>query len=91
MYKRQRAAAIATAHAIKVAAKATAAEVKAIIVATKALIAAIAAGGWIAVLVIIVICLIGMIIGSCFGIFFSGEESGTGQTMQTAVQEINTD
>ena len=86
-----RAAAIATAHAIKVAAKATAAEVKAIIVATKALIAAIAAGGWIAVLVIIVICLIGMIIGSCFGIFFSGEESGTGQTMQTAVQEINTD
>ena len=40
-------------------------------------------------LVIIVICLIGMIIGSCFGIFFSGEDSGTGQTMQTAVQEIN--
>ncbi|MBS4860895.1 MAG: CHAP domain-containing protein, partial [Eubacterium limosum] len=32
-----------------------------------------------------------MIIGSCFGIFFSGEDSGTGQTMQTAVQEINTD
>lgn len=86
-----RAAAIATAHAIKAAAKATAAAVKAIIAATKALIAAIAAGGWIAVLVIIVICLIGMIIGSCFGIFFSGEDSGTGQTMQTAVQEINTD
>ena len=86
-----RAAAIATAHAIKVAAKATAAAVKAIIAATKALIAAIAAGGWIAVLVIVVICLIGMIIGSCFGIFFSGEDSGTGQTMQTAVQEINTE
>lgn len=86
-----RAAAIATAHAIKAAAKATAAAVKAIIAATKALIAAIAAGGWIVVLVIIVICLIGMLIGSCFGIFFSGEDSGTGQTMQTAVQEINTD
>ena len=77
--------------AAKAAVKATVAAVKAIIVATKALIAAIAAGGWIAVLVIIVICLIGMIIGSCFGIFFSGEDSGTGQTMQTAVQEINTD
>ena len=64
---------------------------KAIIAATKALIAAIAAGGWIVVLIIVVICLIGMIIGSCFGIFFSGEDSGTGQTMQTAVQEINTD
>ena len=77
--------------AAKAAVKATVAVVKAIIAATKALIAAIAAGGWIAVLVIIVICLIGMIIGSCFGIFFSGEDSGTGQTMQTAVQEINTD
>ena len=86
-----RTAAIATAHAIKAAAKATAAAVKAIIAATKALIAAIAAGGWIVVLIIVVICLIGMIIGSCFGIFFSGEDSGTGQTMQTAVQEINTD
>jgi len=77
--------------AAKAAVKATVAAVKAIIAATKALIAAIAAGGWIAVLVIIVICLIGMIIGSCFGIFFSGEDSGTGQTMQTAVQEINDD
>lgn len=77
--------------AAKAAVKATVAAVKAIIAATKALIAAIAAGGWIAVLVIIVICLIGMIIGSCFGIFFSGEDSGTGQTMQTAVQEINTE
>ena len=86
-----RAAARAAVAAAKVAAKATIAAVKAIIAATKALIAAIAAGGWIAVLVIIVICLIGMIIGSCFGIFFSGEDSGTGQTMQTAVQEINTD
>ena len=86
-----RVAAIATAHAIKAAAKATAAAVKAIIAATKALIAAIAAGGWIVVLIIVVICLIGMIIGSCFGIFFSGEDSGTGQTMQSAVQEINDD
>ena len=86
-----RAAAKAAVTAAKVAVKATIAAVKAIIAATKALIAAIAAGGWIAVLVIIVICLIGLIIGSCFGIFFSGEDSGTGQTMQTAVQEINTE
>ena len=84
-----RAAARAAVAAAKVAAKATIAAVKAIIAATKALIAAIAAGGWIAVLVIIVICLIGMIIGSVFGIFFSGEDSGTGMSMQTVVQEIN--
>ena len=79
-------AAVVTAKAI---AKAVAAAVKAIIAGTKALIAAIAAGGWIAVLVIIVICLIGMLLGSVFGIFFSGEDSGTGMSMQTVVQEIN--
>jgi len=72
-------------------AKATALAIKAIIAGTKALIAAIAAGGWVAVLVIIVICLIGMILGSVFGIFFSDEDSGTGMSMQTVVQEINTE
>lgn len=86
-----RAAAKATAASIKAAVKATAAAVKAIIAGTKALIAAIAAGGWIAVVVIIVVCLIGLIVGSCFGIFFSGEDSGMGQTMRQAVQEINAD
>ncbi len=86
-----RAAAKATAASIKAAVKATTAAVKAIIGGTKALIAAIAAGGWIAVVVIIVVYLIGLIVGSCFGIFFSGEDSGTGQTMRQAVQEINAD
>lgn len=77
--------------AVKAAVKATAAAVKAIIAGTKALIAAIAAGGWIAVVVILVICLIGMLVGSVFGIFFSGEDSGNGMTMQTVVREINTE
>ena len=86
-----RAAARAAGVAAKVAAKATIAAAKAIIAATKALIAAIAAGGWIAVLVIVIICLIGLLIGSCFGIFFSGEDSGSGYTMQNVVQEINDD
>ena len=81
----------ATVVAIKAAIRATMAAVKAIIAGTKALIAAIAAGGWVAVLVIIVICLIGMLVGSVFGIFFSGEDSGTGMTMQTVVREINTE
>ena len=86
-----KATAKATAHAIKAAVKATIAAVKAIIAGTKALIAAIAAGGWIAVVVIIVICLIGLLIGSVFGIFFSGEDSGTGMTMPAVVREINTE
>ena len=86
-----RAATKATAAGIKAAVKATTAAVKAIIAGTKALIAAIAAGGWVAVIIILVICVIGLIVGSCFGIFFSGEDSGTGQTMRQAVQEINAD
>lgn len=86
-----KATAKAVATGVKVAVKATIAAVKAIIAATKALIAAIAAGGWIAVVVIIVICLIALLLGSVFGIFFSGEDSGTGMSMQTVVQEINTE
>lgn len=86
-----RATAKAVAHGIKVAVKATIAAVKAIIAGVKALVAAIAAGGWVAVVVIIVICLIALLLGSVFGIFFSGDDPGTGITMQTVVQEINAD
>lgn len=86
-----RATAKATITALKAAIKAIMLAVKAIIAATKALIAAIAAGGWVAVIIILVICLIALIIGSCYGIFFSGEDTGNGMTMQTAVQEINSD
>ena len=84
-----RASAKAAVTTAKAAVKATIAAVKAMIAATKALIAAIAAGGWIAVVVIVIICLIGLIASSAFGIFFSGEDTGTGQTMQTVVREIN--
>lgn len=86
-----RAATRAAAVATKTLAKATAAAVKAIIAAVKALVAAIAAGGWIAVLAIIIICLIALLLSSVFGIFFSGEDSGTGQSMRTAVADINTE
>ena len=84
-----KAAAKATVAGVKAAVKATIAAVKAIIAAVKGIIAAIAAGGWVAVVVIIVLCLVALIAGSVFGIFFSGEDSGTGMSMQTVVQEIN--
>lgn len=84
-----RATAKAAVVAAKAIAKATVAAVKAIIAGVKALVAAIAAGGWVAVLVIVIICLIGLIVGSCFGIFFSSEDTGSNQTMQQVVQEIN--
>lgn len=78
--------AIKTAKAI---AKATAAMVKAIIAGLKSLVAAIAAGGWVAVAVVVVICAIALVMGSCFGIFFSSEENGSNQTMYEVVREIN--
>ena len=86
-----RAAAKAAVVAAKAIVKVTVAAVKAIIAGVKALVAAIAAGGWVAVVIIVVICLIALIVGSCFGIFFSGEDTGSGMTMLTVVQEINDD
>ena len=86
-----RQAARATYKAAVITAKAVAAAVKAAIAGVKALIAAIAAGGWVAVVIIIVICLIALIVGSCFGIFFSGEDTGSGITMQTVISDINTE
>jgi hypothetical protein len=84
-----KAAAKAAIQAAKVAVKVTIATVKAIIAATKALISAIAAGGWVAVVIILIICMIGLLVGSVFGIFFSGEDGGNGYTMPMAIQEIN--
>lgn len=86
-----RAAAKTAAVTAKATVKAIALTVKAIVAGTKALIAAIVAGGWIVILIIIIICMIGLLIGSCFGIFFSGETSGSGITMQNVIREINND
>ena len=54
----------------------------------KALVAAIAAGGWVALIVIVIICLIAAVV-ACFGIFFSSEDTGSDKPMRTVVQEIN--
>ncbi len=62
---------------------------KAIGAALKELGAAIGAGGGVAVIIIIVLCLIGAIAFSIYGIFYSGEDSGTGITVHSAVAEFN--
>ena len=64
---------------------------KAAIKAVESLVSAIVAGGWIAVIVIIVIALVGALACSTNGIFFSGEDSGTGITIKSVVQELNVD
>lgn len=71
-----KATAKATAKTIKLAIKATISAIKAIIASVKSLISIIAAGGWVAVLIIIIICMVGMIAGSVYGIFFSKELKG---------------
>ncbi len=84
-----RAKAQAAAQTAKQAAKVTAKAIKAAIAAAKALATALLAGGWVVVMVAVVICLIGLLVGSCFGIFFSGEDTGTGQTVRTAIAQVN--
>lgn len=79
----------AAAQTAKQAARVTAKAIKAAIAAVKALMAALLAGGWVVVLVAVVLCLIGLLVGSCFGIFFSGEDTGTGQTIRTAIAQVN--
>ena len=86
-----RAAAKAVATAAKATAKAVTATVKGIIAAGKALVAAIAAGGWVAVIIIVVICMVALIAGSCYGIFFAGEDTGSELTLQSVIQEIDTE
>ena len=83
--------AIAAYKAAVAAAKAVAAAIKAIAAAMKALVAAIAAGGWVAVVVVVIICLVALIACSCFGIFFSSEDTGSEKTMRQVIQEINMD
>ena len=76
--QRIRAAAKKAEETAKKAADAVAASVKAIIQGVKTLVAAIASGGTVAILAVVIIMLIALLVGSCFGIFFSSEEKNDG-------------
>ena len=87
-----RATAKAAAATAKATAKATAAAIKAAIVAMQELIAAIAAGGWVVIVVVLVICMIGLLIASPFGIFFSdGGGSPDAASPTAAIAQINSE
>ncbi len=64
---------------------------RAILSAARSLAAAMMAGGSTVLSMVLVICLIGLLVASPFGIFFSGEDSGTGYTMPEAVTMLNTE
>ena len=55
----------------------------------KNLYALLAGGSVIPLVIVILICSIGLAVGSVFGIFFSGQNTGSGKTMQAMVQEMN--
>lgn len=88
MAKRQQVTKVAETATQKTA-QAAGRALRSIIAAAQSLLAAIAAGGSTVVAMVLVICLIGLLIVSPFGIFFSGEDSGTGYTMPEAVSVLN--
>ena len=86
----QQAAKAAQATAQK-ASQAAGRALRAILSAARSLAAAMMAGGSTVLSMVLVICLIGLLIASPFGIFFSGEDSGTGYTMPDAVSMLNSE
>ena len=62
---------------------------KALWAAAQTLAAAIAAGGTTALLVIVVLCMVAMVAGSAFGIFFAAEPTGDGISVAQAITELN--
>jgi murein DD-endopeptidase MepM/ murein hydrolase activator NlpD len=75
----------------KAAVRGTVAAVKATVAAAQGLVSLIAAGGWVAVAIIVLMCLIGLLLGSVFGVFFSGEDTGTSRAMPNVVSELTTE
>ena len=74
---------------VKILIRLTIKTIKGIIKSPKALIDLLIAGGWIAVVIIIVICIIGALCSSIFGIFFTNKASDNGITMSDVIMEIN--
>lgn len=64
--------------------------IRSIVIGTKALISAIIAGGWVVIIFIILICLIGLFCSSVFGIFFSSEKMKDGDvTISLVIKDLN--
>lgn len=63
--------------------------VRKIMEAARTLTASVTAGMGIAAMSVVMICLVGLLIASPFGIFFSREDSGTGYTMPDTVNILN--
>ena len=87
--QRAKQAAQAAGTAAKRTADAVLAGLKALWVATHTLVLAIAAGGACAVLVVVIVCMIALVIGSGFGIFFAAEPAGDSMSLADAITQLN--
>ena len=87
--QRAKQAAQAAGSAAKKTADAVLAGLKALWAATHTLVLAIAAGGACAVLVVVIVCMIALVIGSGFGIFFAAEPAGDGMSLADAITQLN--
>lgn len=74
---------------VKQGIKVAIATVKAIIAATKALISALIAGGWVVVLIILIVCLVAYLCSSIYGIFFSNEDVNSDYKLSEIVEGLN--
>lgn len=79
------AAAKASAATIKASVKAAATALKATAAAIQELTAAIAAGGWAVIAVVLVVCMAGLLIASPFGIFFMDGSNISGTESPSAI------
>lgn len=79
-----------TIQTTKAVIKATISTIKLAISGTKALISALIAGGWIVLVIVIVICMIGLLCSSIFGIFLSGSKTSSDAiTITDVIAECN--
>ena len=87
--QRAKQAAQVVGSAAKKTADAVMAGLKTLWAATHTLVLAIAAGGACAVLVVVIVCMIALVIGSGFGIFFAVEPAGDGMSLADAITQLN--
>jgi len=87
--KAARATVEATEKTIKAAIKVIPATIKATIAGVNGLISLIAASGFVAVLIIIIACLVGLLASSAYGIFLTDKDSDNKMTISSVIAEIN--
>ncbi|MBE6950032.1 MAG: CHAP domain-containing protein [Ruminococcaceae bacterium] len=87
--QRTRAAANSVRVTARKATEAASRAVRDIIAGARTLVAALTAGGTVSVIIVVILCLVGLLMGSGFGIFFSGENHDTGQTLQSVIRQVN--